>query len=578
MIGLLVIASLTLQAQHYIRGEVLDKHGDKLQNVKITSVRTKNVYRSDIYGGFGFPSSVEKDTLLFTTDGFESLRMPVSAHDFVSAALKTLSMYTIRRKEQVNATSYQYKQHQFKTFQEKDESYSSIYENNFILSQYVPEIRFGANSNRAAYSNVRRLINEMEGALPPHAVRIEELLNYFQFFDYSPGGDSTFSVHTQRSSCPWQPNNQLLFVNLQAKKIQPKERKPTNLVLLIDISGSMEMPNKLPLIKAGLQMLIKNLQSTDTISLVTYGANVQLVFEGISGSNQKFLKEAIAALNAGGPTPGESAIRLAFQVARRRYFKNGNNRILMAADGDFNVGMTTEKQLESLILQQKESGIYLSCIGVGIGNYKDSKLAILAKKGNGSFAYIDTEQEAEKVMVTDLLHTLFTVADDVQILANFSATQTKAYRLIGFDNEIYQFKDSCAILEGGDIGSGHSVTAIFEIAPSTNMVSDNSPFANIEISFQLPGDTNHLSIKHFVQNPLMPFESIDPGYRKSAVLALFGMKLRKSGYAAGVKWGTLQKMAHHEFDKNNTMEKELIALIHLAKKLYTHPRRFDSGY
>lgn len=575
---LLLVCSAS--GQYFFRGEVEDGHGDKLQNVKITSLATKKTYRSNLYGGFGFSSPVMRDTLQFSTDGFEVNTQVLQADKSVTISMKSLPIFIIRKKQQLTSGSYKFKQFQYRPWSDDNESYRDVFENDFIRTEYVPELSFTANSNRAAYSNVRRLINEMEGALPPHAVRIEEMLNYFHFADRIPGGDSVFSMQSARSVCPWKPTHDLLFLSLHARQIEPKNLPPTNLVLLIDVSGSMEMPNKLPMIKAGLHMLIRNLRPIDSVSLVTFGGIVEILGEAIPGNEKKKLNQLIESLNADGPTPGEAGIGMAFQVARRHYLKQGNNRILLAADGDFNVGVSKEKQLENLVLQQNKAGIYLSCIGVGVGNYKDSKLAALAARGNGNFAYIDSEQEAERVMVSGFMHTLFTVADDVQITSRFNPQLCKSYRLIGFDNERFETGDTSACIVGGDIGSGHSVMALFEIErnDSVSATPDETPLALFNVSFVIPGTGTTSLLWHSCNLPSQDFETLASDYQKAACVALFGMKLRKSGYASSIKWNYLSRLASKVLDKKDPLEQELLKLIQKARKIYTHPRRYDSGY
>ena len=276
-----------------------------------------------------------------------------------------------------------------------------------------------------------------------------------------------FSVlKTTLSSCPWNADNQLFYINLSSKKLNLDTLPPSNLVFLIDISGSMDMPNRLPLLKSAFRFLVNNLRDKDSVAIVVYGGTIGTMLNTTSGGEKEKILKAIDELVPGGSTPGESGIKLAYSVARNHFIKGGNNRVILATDGDFNVGLKTEEELDELITQQRESGIYLTCLGVGMGNYKDSKIQTLAKKGNGNFAYLDNFKEAEKVLLTEFTQTLYAVADDVYMNVEFNPEYVKEYRLIGFDNKVGALKDSLSIIEGGEIGSGHSMVAMFEIVPT----------------------------------------------------------------------------------------------------------------
>jgi len=298
------------------------------------------------------------------------------------------------------------------------------------------------------------------------------------------------------------------------------------------------------------------------------------VLEAIAGSDKQTITRAIDKLIPDGPTPGEAGIKLAFEVARRRFIKGGNNRIILAADGDFNVGMSSEKELTTLIEQQKKKGIYLTCLGVGSGNYKDSKLSVLAAKGNGNFAYIDNEQEAEKVLVTDLTKTLFTVADNVYITMHFNEQMLKAYRLIGYDNINTILKDSIIQLKGGEIGSGHSLMAIFEVVPTNDSTIANKWLADVKVHYRMPLQSKQLLVAYRCSNQQVLLKAADPSLKKAACVAMFGIKLKDSEYAAPISWRSLQSLANSSFDKDNGLEKEFLQLIAKAKKMYTHRKKY----
>lgn len=552
---------------------MVNKYGQRLPSVKIIATGNRQIYKSDQYGNFGFSSPLLQDTLVFSYDGYDTLTLMVKAEEYARVILKNLPSSIIFTKDNFsvlirNNESFPGEQ----TF--KNETYHLTNENNFLTTAQSPGIAFSANINRASYSNVRRLINEMESLLPPYSVRIEEMLNYFNFNYTEPGRDSMFHCVSYLTNCPWNKTNELLFVNISARKIDMRNIPPNNLIFLIDVSGSMDMPNKLPLLKSGFIKMVKNLRPIDTVSIVTYGENVNLVLEGVSGSNKETITAAIEKLSADGPTPGEGGIRLAFKVAQRRFIQGGNNRIILAADGDFNVGMSTEKELMGLIEQEKKYGIYLTCLGVGSGNYKDSKLSVLAQKGNGNFAYIDNEQEAERVLVTDLTKTLFTVADNVYLSMNFNSQTVKQYRLLGYENENTMMKDTIIQLKGGEIGSGHSLMAVFELVPVTDTFINSSWMAKLQVHYRLPLQLKQYTTGYTCLQLAKPLLEADNSLKKAASVVMFGIKLKDSEYSKNISWRSLQKLAAGSFDKDKFLEKEFLQLISKAKKMYTHRRKY----
>ncbi|MFT3681080.1 MAG: von Willebrand factor type A domain-containing protein [Ferruginibacter sp.] len=558
-------------SQYYFRGTVTDNHGDKLQYVKIRVKSTGTVFRTDVYGGFGFTSKIISDTLLFSYDGYETVMKPVKATEFITAVLNALPATVILKRNHLASLALNKKDSSY-IHTINNETYSSINENSFLYTAESPVISFSASSNRASYSNVRRFINDNDGPVPPEAVRIEEMLNYFNFQYHEPAKDSVFSVSSVITNCPWNQQTNLLLLNISAKKISMEHLPPNNIVLLVDVSGSMDMPNKLPLLKSGFRMLVKNLRSTDTVSIVTYGETVEVKLDGIAGSEKEIIIKAIDALSADGPTPGESGIKLAYSIARKHYLKNGNNRIFLGADGDFNVGLNTEKELQSMIAYQKQTGIYLTCLGVGMGNYKDSKLSILSQTGNGNFAYIDNEQEAEKVLVSELTQTLFTVADNVSVTVSFDPAQVIAYRLTGYDNDRTSVADSTIQLEGGEIGSGHSLTALFELMQNNDSVIAGTAgvLATARIQYNLPGLRSNYTVSYNCSNEITLFKNVNTGVKKTACVALFGMKLKQSKYVSDMNWRKIKMLCNANFSRDNFIENEFLELVAKAEKIYRH--------
>ena len=345
------------------------------------------------------------------------------------------------------------------------EEYGRIAENSFLDAARNPLSTFSIDVDRASYSNVRRFL--AEGRRPPHdAVRIEEMVNYFTYDYPDPAGDQPFSVTTEVASCPWNEKNRLLLVGLQGRRIETADLPPGNLVFLIDVSGSMMEPNKLPLVKSAFHLLADQLRPQDHVAIVAYAGNAGLVLPSTSGDEKKTISEAIDRLEAGGSTAGGAGIELAYKIAKKGFVEGGNNRVILATDGDFNVGVTSDGELERLIEAKRRERIFLTVLGFGTGNVKDSKMELLADKGNGNYAYVDTLNEARKVFVQELGATLTTIAKDVKIQIEFNPAHVRAYRLIGYENRLLRAEDfHDDAKDAGDMGAGHSVTALYELVP-----------------------------------------------------------------------------------------------------------------
>ena len=410
--------------------------------------------------------------------------------------------------------------------------------------------------------------------MPPDAVRIEEMINYFNLYYHEPEKGDVFRLGSQLTSCPWDEHKQLLFLNVSARKLDLEKVPPGNFVFLIDVSGSMDMPNRLPLIKAAFQMFVKNLRPVDTVSIVMYGGTVGIWLQPTSGAEKDKIIESIESLTAAGDTPGESAIRAAYKLAEKTFIKGGNNRVILATDGDFNVGETTEKALDELITKQRQTGIFLTCLGVGMGNFKDSKLQTLAKKGNGNYAYLDDIGEAEKVLVKELTQTFYAVADDVFMNVSFNPAMVKQYRLIGFDNRKDAVTDSTSYLEGGEIGSGNSTLAVFELIPTqqnlltrnTNLTDD---IATMSLRYSLCNDTSHISKDYKVKNNFVPAADIDRDLRFVTAVTMFALKLKQSQYIPGsIDWPFIKAEALEAADRSNYLQNEFLTLLDKAEKIY----------
>jgi Ca-activated chloride channel family protein len=580
-IAIFFFCFLTARGQDfYIRGETRDEAGNILQNVKIVQQTTGLIFRTGSYGTFGITGKTRPDTLFFSLDGYRSERVVVNTDDFIKVELKVAPATVIHaRKDKLSSLTKDLSRDVQRRWFTGDETYTSLLENQFVKADRFPQTGISLNIDRASYSNVRRFLSQ--GAfVPPDAVRIDEMLNYFNLGYHQPEEDKIFHLKSTLTACPWNKDNQLLFLNLSAQKINTDVLPPTHLVFLIDVSGSMDIPNRLPLLKSAFKLLANNLREKDTISIVVYGGALGIMLQPTSGKEKDTIIRAIDELVAGGATPGESGIRTAYGLAKHHFIKDGNNRVILATDGDFNVGLKTEEELDQLISQHRESGIYLTCLGVGMGNLKDSKIQTLATKGNGNYAYIDSYTEAEKVLLKEFTQTLYTVADKVFMNTRFNPEYVKEYRLIGFDNRAGEIADSLASIEGGEIGSGFSMTAVFEIVPTEKNISTiekggeaTGKLANLNIEYSLPGDTIRKQFLYDCDFRYSFFNEIDKCQRFSAAVVMFGAKLRSSPYIKNAEWSDIVSIAKNSVDANNVQQKEFISLVEKAKSLYSKTKK-----
>ncbi len=554
-------------AQYYIRGEVRDEKGNALQNVKIYMPETNSLYSSGVTGGFGIPTTHRTDSLIFSLDGYVSVNVRIKTSDYQNIILKVIPIGSQVNKQKLVSLTTNSNGNVFPISYYENESYSNLAENDFVKATAKTMTEFSMRIDKASYSNVRRFINQGT-EVPVDAVRIDEMLNYFNFNYKEPEDDNVFRVESHISDCPWNDKHQLLFLNLSARKLDLNHVPPSNLVFLIDVSGSMDMPNRLPLLKQAFQLLVKNLRKQDTVSIVTYGGTVGIWLEPTGGAHKQRIIKSIEALSASGDTPGEAAIRTAYKLAEHTFIKDGNNRIILATDGDFNVGQSNEADLEDLISKEKQSGVYLTCLGVGMGNYKDSKIEILSKKGNGNFAYIDDLREAEKVLVTEFTQTLYSVASNVYINAMFDSAYINEYRLIGYDNKKNIIATKSYELEGGEIGSGSGNTIIFEILPTKlDSVSGKSTnIANFQIHYRIPNDTAEKVVNYPCSDNYIPFDSLNNDLRFATAVAMFGLKLRDSKYfPKAFDWDIIKNIATAAQSPDNFLETEFLESVDKAQ-------------
>jgi Ca-activated chloride channel homolog len=577
-----LFAIVTAHGQLYLRGEVKDENDNPLSNAKIVLHSTGFLYYSGTSGTFGIITENRFDSITVALTGYQSVVLRVDASKYLNVRLHPLADKLNISKNRLLSFTKDLQLTDRRNVHQPGESYTALVENEFVETKKFPETGFAIRIDKASYSNVRRFIN-MDTKVPPDAVRIEELLNYFNFGYKEPPPDSVFAVSSRISDCPWNPSNHLLFVQVCARKIEPEKIPPSNLVFLIDISGSMDMPNRLPLLKSAFKLLVDNLRESDTISIVVYGSAVGVWLTPTSGKEKLKIRKAIEDLSPAGATPGQSGILSAYRLAKSQYIEGGNNRVILATDGDFNIGVSSEEQLEKLITDHKESGIYLTCLGVGMGNYKDSKLEVLAKKGNGNFSYLDNEAEAEKVLVKELTSTLYSVADDASLSMTFNDRLVKEYRLIGYDNKMKALSDSLVNVEGGEVGSGHSLMVLIELKPTLELSSAlqysggepnvRSAIATLAINYRLPLDTIKRLMGHKISYNYTPYQQLETVYQFASAVAMFGTLLKESPYSRQMTWNEALIAADRSFDSEDAVQKEFIAIMSRAKKIYSKTKR-----
>lgn len=441
------------------------------------------------------------------------------------------------------------------------EEYDRIYENSFLSVTANPLSTFSIDVDAASYSNIRRFLNDSQ--MPPKdAVRIEELINYFDYDYPEPVDTHPFTINKEVSTCPWQEDHLLLHIGLQGKRIPMEGLPPNNIVFLLDVSGSMVPPNKLPLLKSAFGLLVDQLRDQDRVAIVVYAGAAGLVLPSTPGNDKQTIREAIEMLQAGGTTAGGAGISLAYSVAQQNFIKNGNNRVILATDGDFNVGVSSSAELVRMIEEKRQSGIYLTVLGFGFGNLKDSRLEQIADKGNGNYAYIDNLLEARKTLVSELGGTLFTIANDVKLQIEFNPAKVSAYRLIGYENRLLKREDFADdTKDAGEMGAGHSVTALYEIVPvgvesgltveslkyqsagiRPNAI-DSPELLTINLRYKSPGDSTSQLLTESVKEPGTDMSGTSDNFRFTAAVAEFGMLLRGSEFKGNATYGSALKLA-----------------------------------
>jgi Ca-activated chloride channel family protein len=466
--------------------------------------------------------------------------------------------------------------------EENTESYAGLIENPFESPKTAPLSTFSIDVDNASYTNIRRFINNGQ-AVPKDAVRVEEMMNFFKYKYPQPHDEHPFSISTEYSESPWNPKHKLLKIGLQGKDVPMNNLPASNLVFLVDVSGSMSDENKLPLLKESMKVLVKELRPQDKVSIVVYAGAAGVVLEPTSGNDKEKILDAFDDLNAGGSTAGGEGIELAYKLAQENFIKEGNNRIILATDGDFNVGASSDDDMEKLIEEKRKSGIFLTVLGYGMGNYKDSKMEILADKGNGNYAYIDNIQEANRFLGKEFKGSMFAIAKDVKIQIEFNPKHVQAYRLIGYENRRLKAEDfKNDAIDAGELGSGHTVTALYEIIPvgveSDYLPSDlkytkvktdesnyNEELATIKFRYKKPDGDKSIEMVDVIADKSETLQSSSQDFKFSAAVAWFGLKLRDSKLISNSNKDAIRSLAKSgiAFDEDG-YRSEFVRLVESA--------------
>ena len=603
--AILIIAAamIAFSESKSITGKVLDEQGMPLAGVSISVKGAATGTITDLKGNYNISVEEQDKVLVFSLTGYNTVEVKINERSIINVTLKpeiivanemVVAEYG-ERKEMASksfpavagvaydATSgFQRYNRNFNT-----EGYAPVNENGFKDVKNNPLSTFSIDVDNASYSNIRRFINS--GQLPPaDAVRIEEMINYFKYDYPEPRGEHPFSVYAEVAVCPWNYKHQLLQVGLRGKSIDKTALPPSNLVFLIDVSGSMNSPNKLPLLKSAFGLLVNELRPQDHVAIVVYAGAAGLVLESTPGNRKELIMRAISNLEAGGSTAGGAGLRLAYREAEKNFIKGGNNRIILATDGDFNVGESSNGGMERLVEEKRELGVFITVLGFGMGNIKDDKMEIIADKGNGNYSYIDNLQEARRVLVREFGGTLFTIAKDVKFQLEFNPARVESYRLVGYENRLLNDEDfNDDAKDAGEMGSGHMVTALYEIVPSgsgerrvsidplkyqafKNIREENfsDELLTIKVRYKKPQGNTSILLEKPVKDSADEIEESSNNLRFAAAVAEFGMILRESEFKGAATLENAVKLAKmSKGEDEDGYRAELIRLMDVVKDM-----------
>lgn len=603
MIALSALAFISCAQKQFVTVSGIVTDAQSLQPLPGVSVLIKGTTKGTVTNAAGMYSieANTTNTLIFTFIGYKLLERKIGKDSVINVALKAdnnvlsevvVTGYEKHRTSKMAAAadmvSMPAPAMMMYDREMNTEEYKSLNENIFHTTKQNPLTTFSIDVDRAAYSNVRRFLNM--GQMPPKdAIRIEEMINYFDYDYPQPTGQDPVSISTEFSDSPWNKGLKLMHIGLQAKTVATDNLPASNLVFLIDVSGSMGSPNKLPLLKQAFKLLVDQLRPNDHVAITVYAGAAGLVLPSTSGNQKQTIKDALDRLEAGGSTAGSAGIKLAYQTATEHFIKGGNNRVILATDGDFNVGTSSESELQELVEDKRKSGVFLSVLGFGMGNYKDNKMETLADKGNGNYGYIDNLQEAQKTFVKEFGGTLFTVAKDVKLQLEFNPKYVKAYRLIGYENRMLKNEDfHDDKKDAGEMGAGHTVTALYEIIPANveseylakidelkyqkstepTKVSSSNEVVTIKLRYKEPDVDISKLMQQIVLDKHTELASTSANFRFSAAVAELGLMMRNSEFKGNASYQQIITLAENAKGKDSDgYRAEFVRLVKLAQSL-----------
>ena len=569
-LGLFICINLKAQ---FIKGKVINEQGAPVSNCTILKVGERLGTKTNDKGEFYLQYKNQSVSLQFSLFGYQTQKIEISTIDTI--------ITVILRKEKKELYEVVVTAVSVKGIKIKGSiGYNKVkQENDFIKTACEPFSTFSIDDDKASYSYIRRLILEKK-SVPPEIVKLEEMINYFDYTYEDKNNNNIYNFFTELTTCPWNDKHQLMRVALKSPSLKTVTDIPSNYVFLVDVSGSMSGEDRLPLVKKSLLLLLDSLQKNDLISIVTYAGKSGIVLEATEVSNKKKITDAINKLKTGGRTAGSKGIEVAYNAAEENFVEDGNNRVILATDGDFNVGLTSYNDLEKLITQKKETGIYLTCLGFGTGNYKDKTMELLADKGNGNYYYISDTTEAKRVLQKDFKGTIHTVATDVKIQVEFNTKFIKSYRLLGYENRLLKKEDfNNDAKDAGEMGEGHTVTALYEletndvkgdeteikdssiciIKGSNNMEEEN--VAIIRTRYKMTASSKSKKIDFVVLNTATNFSNATNNTKWASCVAMFGMILQDSEYKGSANKETILRIAMEAINKKDALQEEFINLV-----------------
>jgi Ca-activated chloride channel family protein len=605
ILGTIIMAFMESRS---ITGKVTDETGQPLWGVSVTAIGSSSGTVTDKSGNYRITVDDRVNILVFSYIGYSTVEEKIGNRGIINikmltdrtalqevvttgyGAKKEMSGRTRVMAAPVSMMNYD-SHRSFPRYNNSynTEGYAPVNENGYKSVKNNPLSTFSIDVDNASYSNIRRFINI--GQLPPaDAVRIEEMINYFKYDYPEPKGEHPFSVYTELAACPWNKNHQLLQVGLRGKSIDKASLPPSNLVFLIDVSGSMNAPNKLPLLKSAFGLLVNELRPQDRVAIVVYAGAAGLVLESTPGNRKESIMAAIDNLEAGGSTAGGAGLKLAYAQAEKNFIEGGNNRIILATDGDFNVGVSSNGGMERLVEEKRELGVFITVLGFGMGNVKDDKMELIADKGNGNYSYIDNLQEARKVLVREFGGTLFTIAKDVKFQIEFNPARVQSYRLIGYENRLLNDEDfNDDKKDAGDMGAGHNVTALYELVPAgsdenipsvdplkyqersgrdINKNNFSDEYLTVKLRYKKPDGKTSRLLEKPVRGYVNDLEDASDNLRFAAAVSEFGMILRDSEFKGNATLDGAAKLARSaRGDDEDGYRSELIRLINTVKDM-----------